>query len=95
MFHTILLILFLTACGSVKNNENKPLDASSPYCKELREQNTKLYYEACESVAGWEQRDPDGYKEAKRGKGIIEGTIDNAVDDLIDAAIEDLTGNED
>lgn len=69
------------------------LDASAPYCQELRRDKPEFYMDVCETMDGWRARDPGSFArrgERERSAGLMDVILDIAVDETVDAVASEL-----
>lgn len=85
ILRSMLVVFLVSSCASIQNFEGKIFDASSIYCRDLRANNPVKYVEECESIAAWEKRAPDEYKDSIRNRSFSEGVVDSVFDSTIDA----------
>lgn len=85
------MIFLVSGCATTQNQEGKMLDASAPYCSELRKDDPNLYFDVCESGVGWRSRAPRDYEQADKAdedeslvSAVIGGVIDGAIESLLD-----------
>lgn len=89
-----LLVMALGGCASsTQNTQGKMLDASAPYCQELRRDKPELYMDVCETMDGWRARDPRGF--ARRGEkddseGFVGFMFGLAAEKTIEAVVREF-----